>query len=44
MPVFGIVAIAAMLMASRTYAADAQGASAPAVDPGPAAAPRPALA
>jgi MFS family permease len=44
MPVFGIVAIAAMLMASRTYAADVQGASAPPVDSGPAAAPRPALA
>jgi len=44
MPAFGIVAIGAMLMASRTYAADAIGASAPPADPAPAAAPRPALA
>jgi len=44
MPAFGIVAIVAMLMASRTYAADAIGASAPPAHPGPAAAPRPALA
>jgi MFS family permease len=44
MPVFGIVAIAAMLMASRTYAADVVGASALPDAAGEAAAPRPALA
>jgi len=44
MPVFGIVAIVAMLMASRTYAADVVGASALPDAAGEAAAPRPALA
>jgi MFS family permease len=44
MPAFGIVAIAAMLMASRTYAADMSGASALPDAGGAAAAPRPALA
>jgi MFS family permease len=44
MPAFGIVAIAAMLMASRTYAADMFGASALPDAAGEAAAPRPALA
>jgi MFS family permease len=44
MPAFGIVAIAAMLMASRTYAADRFGASTLPDAAGEAAAPRPALA
>ena len=41
---FGIVAIAAMLMASRTYAADMSGAATLPDAAGEAAAPRPALA
>jgi MFS family permease len=44
MPAFGIVAIAAMLMASRTYAADMSGAATLPDAAGEAAAPRPALA
>jgi MFS family permease len=44
MPAFGIVAIAAMLMASRTYAADVMGAAVLPDAAGEAAAPRPALA
>ena len=44
MPAFGIIAIIAILMASRTYAADVIGASALPADSGHAAEPRPALA
>jgi MFS family permease len=44
MPAFGLVAIGAMLMASRTYAADVHGAGAPPVDAVDGAAPRPAIA
>ena len=44
MPAFGIVAIVAMLMASRTYAADVIGAATLPDAAGTAAAPRPALA
>ena len=44
MPAFGIVAIAAMLMASRTYAADVMGAAVLPDAAGKAAPPRPALA
>ena len=44
MPAFGVIAIGAMLMASRTYAADVFGASVVPVGPAAAAAPRPALA
>jgi MFS family permease len=44
MPAFGLVAIGAMLMASRTYATDIEGASAAPVEPAPSASNRPAVA
>jgi predicted MFS family arabinose efflux permease len=44
MPAFSLVAMAAMLMASRTYASDIEGAGAAPADPAPAVSPKPAVA
>jgi MFS family permease len=44
MPAFGLVAIGAMLMASRTYATDIEGAGAAPAEPAPPATPQPAVA
>jgi MFS family permease len=44
MPAFGLVAIGAMLMASRTYTADIEGAGAAPADHAPSASPKPAVA
>jgi MFS family permease len=44
MPAFGLVAIGAMLMASRTYAADIEGAGAAPADDAHSASPKPAVA
>ncbi len=44
MPAFGLVAIGAMLMASRTYAADIEGAGTAPADDAPSASPKPAVA
>ncbi len=44
MPAFGLVAIGAMLMASRTYATDIEGAGAAPAENRPPAPPQPAVA
>jgi MFS family permease len=44
MPAFGLVAIGAMLMASRSYATDIEGAGAAPADNAPSATPQPAVA
>jgi MFS family permease len=44
MPAFGLVAIGAMLMASRSYATDIEGAGAAPADDAPSATPQPAAA
>jgi MFS transporter, Spinster family, sphingosine-1-phosphate transporter len=44
MPAFGLVAIGAMLMASRTYAADIEGAGSAPAEQAPSVSPKPAVA
>ena len=44
MPAFGLIAVGALLMASRTYAADIEGASAAPAEQAPSASSQPAAA
>jgi len=44
MPAFSLIAVAALLMASRTYASDIEGAGAAPPEPAPSASPNPAVA